>query len=164
MNFYTFFPSPIGVLTLESDGQALTALRIAGTASDHTDFLPLWEPITQWLTRYFAGRDPGPFPVPLAPRGTPFQIQVWELLQEISWGETTSYGELARQLEAKMGIPKMSAQAVGGAVGRNPIPIVIPCHRVLGAKGQLTGFSCGLPVKIALLTLEGIPISTQKIR
>ncbi len=88
-------------------------------------------------------------------------MQVWELLQGIPWGETTSYGELARQLEAKMGIPKMSAQAVGGAVGRNPIPIVIPCHRVLGAKGQLTGFSCGLPVKIALLTLEGIPISAQ---
>lgn len=159
MNFFTVFHSPIGPIILESDGQALTALRIGGSVPAQTQALPLWHPILQWLTAYFAGHDPGPVPIPLAPQGTPFQMRVWSLLQATPWGHATSYGVLARQLEKDLGIPKMSAQAVGGAVGRNPIPIVIPCHRVLGAKGQLTGFSLGLELKKQLLTLEGIPFS-----
>ena len=109
-----------------------------------------------WLEIYFSGRDPGPTPL-LAAEGTPFQRQVWRRLAQVPWGTATSYGALAADIAAEKGIPKMSARAVGGAVGRNPISLFLPCHRVLGADGRLTGYGGGLENKIYLLKLEGIP-------
>ena len=107
----------------------------------------------RWLDLYFAGRRPH-FTPPLHLTGTEFRMAVWSLLQEIPYGETTTYGELARQLAQRLEVPHMSAQAVGGAVGHNEISIIIPCHRVVGAGGSLTGYAGGIDRKVQLLTLE----------
>ena len=103
---------------------------------------------------YFSGREPD-FAVPLRPSGTPFQQEVWAALREIPYGQTTTYGAIARQMAARRGLPRLSAQAVGGAVGRNPICILVPCHRVLGADGSLTGYAGGVERKRWLLESEG---------
>lgn len=111
----------------------------------------VFEDAVRWLDRYFGGEDPGP-PPPLAPLGaTPFRSAVWALLRELPYGSTTTYGRIAARLGG------MSARAVGGAVGRNPISLMIPCHRVLGADGSLTGYAGGTDRKAALLALEGVP-------
>lgn len=115
--------------------------------------LPVLEETRRWLSLYFAGREPGFFPV-LHLRGTPFQRAVWRLLLEIPYGATTTYGELAVRIGAARGKASMSAQAVGGAVGHNPISILIPCHRVLGKDRSLTGYAGGLEKKKSLLELE----------
>jgi methylated-DNA-[protein]-cysteine S-methyltransferase len=107
-----------------------------------------------WLAAYFAGKNPAP-DLPLAPRGSPFRQEVWRLLREIPYGQKTSYGAIAANMAAQKGLAAVSAQAVGGAVGHNPISLLIPCHRVLGAAGQLTGYAGGLNKKKALLELEG---------
>lgn len=107
----------------------------------------------KWLDIYFAGRDPGFLP-PLSTKGTPFQEEVWEILKEIPYGKTVSYGEIAMRIAEKRGIKRMAAQAVGGAVGRNPIAIIVPCHRVVGSDGSLTGYGGGLDRKVELLKLE----------
>ena len=107
----------------------------------------------QWLDDYFAGRRPD-FAPPLKPQGTPFQELVWQLLLDIPYGATTTYGELAQAVAQRLGKERMSAQAVGQAVGHNPIAVIIPCHRVLGKNGQLTGYAGGLERKKALLALE----------
>ena len=154
--YYTHCPSPLGPLRLVSDGAALTGLFL--TASQHApplgpdwteadDALPFPEARRQ-LAAYFAGALAA-FDLPLAPRGTPFQQRVWAELRRIPAGETVSYGALARRL----GRPG-AARAVGLANGRNPIFLVIPCHRVVGAKGQLVGYGGGLERKAALLALE----------
>lgn len=109
----------------------------------------------KWLDIYFSGRAPD-FTPPLHPVGTPFQMEVWEILLTIPYGHSTTYGEIARQIAAQRGISRMSAQAVGGAVGRNKIDIIIPCHRVIGADGTLTGYTGGLDKKSRLLEIEGI--------
>jgi len=155
MDFFTAVPSPLGVLRLTSDGEALTGLYLQsqdfGTAAMiQQDGLPLFEAVRDWLDGYFVGA-PGEITFPLSPVGTPFQRRVWELLLTIPYGKTTTYGSLAKKLG-----PKMSAQAVGQAVGKNPIAIIIPCHRVLGAKGQLSGYAGGLENKQRLLDHEGI--------
>ncbi len=110
----------------------------------------------QWLELYFSGKRPDFLPR-LCPMGSAFQMQVWELLLQIPYGESTTYGALAAKLAQARGLERMSAQAIGGAVGHNPISILIPCHRVLGADGRLTGYAGGRDNKAALLTLEGIP-------
>ena len=120
-------------------------------AEDWHPTLPVFQETARWLQIYFSGQVPGWVP-PLRPAGTPFQQAVWQLLQRIPWGTTTTYGSLSRRLQAQ-GI-KASPQAVGGAVGRNPISILIPCHRVLGADGSLTGYAGGLAIKQQLLRLE----------
>ncbi len=107
----------------------------------------------RWLDCYFLGEIPA-FTPPLHLLGTDFQLEVWACLRAIPYGETRTYGEIARLLAEKRGIPRMSAQAVGGAVGRNPISIIVPCHRVIGANGGLTGYAGGLERKTALLKLE----------
>ena len=149
------FDSPLGQLRLCCDGTYLTAVTFAGQKYEHKHipknavhgFHPILERTKQWLSQYFSGIVPDFLP-PIILNGTPFQKRVWELLLEIPYGKTITYGELAKTLECK------SAQAVGGAVGRNPISILIPCHRVLGADGSLTGYAGGLEKKEALLKLE----------
>lgn len=115
---------------------------------------PVLVNLRSWIEGYFAGRGVR-MDLPLEPRGTPFQKAVWEILMQVPKGKTITYGDIAKQLAAKRGLTSMSAQAVGGAVGRNPISILIPCHRVIGADGSLTGYAGGIDKKRALLQLEG---------
>ena len=149
---YSTLTTPIGelLLTADDDG-ALTGVRLPGrhpgTAGWERDDARL-EPARAQLAEYFAGERTA-FDLPLRPAGGPFQLRVWEALQRIPYGETASYGELAREL----GSPG-AARAVGAANGRNPIAIVVPCHRVIGASGSLTGYAGGLECKRALLDLE----------
>ena len=141
---------------MASDGQALTALWFEGTrreprfadVTSATTVLPVFDETRRWLDMYFAGEKPD-FTPSLAPKGTPFQQRVWEILLTIPYGKTISYGDVARRIS-----PTMSAQAIGGAVGRNPIGIIIPCHRVIGADGSLTGYGGGLERKWWMLEFE----------
>jgi methylated-DNA-[protein]-cysteine S-methyltransferase len=116
-----------------------------------------------WLDAYFAGLRPDIDALPLAPQGSAFRQAVWALLRAIPYGETTTYGDLARALAAQSGQTKVSAQAVGGAVGHNPLSIVVPCHRVLGRDGSLTGYAGGLDNKVKLLTLEGVDAAHWRV-
>lgn len=163
--FTTTLPSPLGPLTLASDGAAITGLWLAGQkyfastldihASPAPD-LPVFGQAAAWLTAYFTGA-PLPAMPPLAPSGSPFRQAVWALLREIPYGATTTYGALAQALRAR-GIAA-APQAVGGAVGHNPISILIPCHRVVGADGSLTGYAGGVEKKRFLLKLEGADLA-----
>lgn len=161
MIYYTKIPSPLGILTAAVENGALAALwlptqrgiPLAGATEQHDD--PVLLNVRQWLEQYFLG-NLLPIPCPLAPKGTNFQKQVWDLLLEIPYGQTVTYGELAKMIATASGREKMSAQAVGQAVGANPIAILIPCHRVLGAGGKLTGYTGGIDKKIFLLELEYI--------
>ena len=154
---YSFFPSPLGTLLLMSDGVSLTGLEICSKApaGDFCPELPVFLQTKDWLDRYFAGEAPSIAGLPLDPAGTPFQKQVWEILCRIPHGQLRSYGSIAREIAAARGQGKMSAQAVGQAVGRNPIAIIIPCHRIVGARGGLTGYAWGLEKKLWLLRHEG---------
>jgi methylated-DNA--[protein]-cysteine S-methyltransferase len=117
--------------------------------------LAVFDQTRRWLDLYFSGREPG-FTPALNPVGSAFRRAVWEILLKIPYGKTTTYGQIARKIAAARGLAKMSAQAVGGAVGHNEISIIIPCHRVVGAHGSLTGYAGGIDRKIKLLQLEGI--------
>ena len=160
MIYTAHYTSPLGGITLTSDGTALTGLYFDGER-DFPDLsagrkkdLPGFGEVIRWLDLYFAGKEPD-FNPALNPTGTAFQMSVWAILQAIPYGETTTYGAIAKRLEKDTG-KRMSAQAVGGAVGRNPISILIPCHRVIGVNGSLTGYAGGLDKKEYLLGLEGI--------
>ena len=118
--------------------------------------IPVLRNLKIWMSAYNEGSALPLQDIPVDPDGTDFQKAVWKILLQIPFGKSVSYGSIAREMEIQMGIEKMSAQAVGAAVGKNPIPIVIPCHRVLGAKSTLTGFRYGLHNKITLLNHEGI--------
>lgn len=142
--------TPIGPLTLQADEAAVTAIRFGADGAQ--DVSPMLDAAEAQLREYFAGTR-RTFDLPLAPRGTAFQQQVWAALRAIPYGETRTYGELA----AAIGSPSAS-RAVGMANHHNPIPIVIPCHRVIGANGTLTGYAGGLEIKRKLLALEGITI------
>ena len=160
--FTQLYFSPIGQLLLTADDTALVALRfcdegrscLLSNDAACNDNAAL-QAAKHWLEVYFSGQEPSFMP-PLRPVGTAFQQEVWQLLRAIPYGKTTTYGEIAAALAARHGIPRMSAQAVGGAVGRNPIPIFIPCHRVVGSGGKLTGYSGGLEKKQFLLSNEHI--------
>lgn len=152
------YDSPLGKITLAGEGNTLTGLWFTGQkhfggANIPAGEVPVFSVAQSWLDAYFAGGEPGELP-PLAPQGTPFQKAVWDLLLEIPRGETATYGALAEKLSRRLGRPT-SPRAVGSAVGRNPISILIPCHRVVGADGRLTGYAGGLERKEWLLTLEG---------
>lgn len=161
MLYTSHYASPLGGMTLVSDGTALVGLYFDGQKyaaegldATHTQKnLPVFEEARRWLDVYFSGRKPD-FTPPTAPAGTAFQQSVWEILRTIPYGETTTYGAIARRIEQNTGC-RMSAQAVGGAVGRNPISILIPCHRVVGTNGSLTGYAGGIDKKERLLRWEG---------
>ena len=151
---YKIVPSPVGPLTLAGEGEALTGLWTERNAPAPGKLaeLPVFELTERWLEEYFSGRAPG-FTPPLRLSGTPFRLRVWELLLEIPFGALTTYGALSDKLRAA-GV-KASPRAVGGAVGANPVSIVVPCHRVVGADGSPTGYAGGLETKLALLRIEG---------
>ena len=159
--YTSVYSSELGDILLAADEIGLTGLWFFGQ-SYFADTLPA-EQIAQetpilaqakaWLDEYFSGKEPD-FTPTLHPIGSPFRQAVWKLLLQIPYGQTTTYGEIARQLEKLQNRPHMSAQAVGGAVGHNGISIIIPCHRVVGTKGNLTGYAGGLDKKMALLELE----------
>ena len=151
---FTEYSSPVGRLTLAGEGEALTGLWLEGQryfgSESHPVKMgeaPAFQGVRLWLDRYFAGEDPGEVPVSLRPEGTDFQRRVWALLRTVPYGQTTTYGLLAQGLGS-------SPRAVGAAVGRNPISILIPCHRVVGGDGSLTGYGGGIERKRALLALE----------
>ena len=164
MYYSTTYLSPAGMITLASDGEALAGLWFAGQKyfggslsgrMTEKDTLPVFLLAKSWLSRYFSGEKPRPEELPLAPRGTEFQKMIWQLLCNIPYGQVTTYGELAKKAAKRMGRDSMSAQAVGSAVGHNPISVIIPCHRVLGKDGSLTGYAGGTDRKARLLKLEG---------
>ena len=151
--------SPLGAIWLAGEDEALTGLWFAGQKrfalpeGCEKRRLEVFEETEAWLARSFEGRDPG-FSPKLRPKGTDFQRAIWDILLTIPYGKTVTYGELAARYAASRGLAHMSAQAVGGAVGRNPVSLIIPCHRVLGADGSLTGYAGGIERKAALLRLE----------
>ena len=155
MDYTCHYNSPLGGITLSSDGEALTGLWFDGQKyfadtldTEHAEKrLPVFDEAVRWLDLYFGGEVPD-FTPELSPRGSAFQRSVWDALLAIPYGHTTTYGEIAKKLGCK------SAQAVGGAVGRNPVSLLIPCHRVLGADGSLTGYAGGVDKKRSLLKLE----------
>lgn len=155
------YVSPLGDILLAADETGLTGLWFQGqkyfarnlAARRREQETPALEEARRWLDIYFTGRAPG-FTPPLHPVGSMFQQLVWEMLLQIPYGQTTTYGQLARQLAHKRGLSQMSAQAVGGAVGHNGISIIIPCHRVVGTNGSLTGYAGGIDRKVKLLEWE----------
>lgn len=161
MKYVSRYHSPLGMLTMASDGEHLTGLWIEGQkyyaaalkGECKEKNLAIFEQTKRWLDIYFHGDIPD-FTPPLLLEGSPFRQKVWEILREIPYGQVMTYGEIAGRIAAQMGVEKMSAQAVGGAVGHNPVSIIVPCHRVVGSDGSLTGYAGGIEKKIRLLTLE----------
>ena len=161
MQFITHYPSPLGDILLAADETGLTGLWFDGEKYDADHLAPEHEeketPILgqtkEWLNIYFSGREPNFLP-PIHMMGTPFQLSVRKILQKIPYGKTVTYGKIAKEIAEQRGLSRMSAQAVGGAVGHNEISIIIPCHRVVGTNGSLTGYAGGIDKKVKLLTLE----------
>lgn len=165
MIYTTDYASPVGRILIAAKHEALIGLWIEdqkyflGSIKEETKTCHELTVLVQaktWLDRYFGGEKPETKELPLAPEGSEFRKKIWEILMEIPYGEVTTYGEIAEKVAARQGIDRMSAQAVGGAVGHNPISIIIPCHRVVGSNGSLTGYAGGIDKKIALLTHEGV--------
>ena len=144
------YQSPVGMITLVSDGKALTELHFTQDRLQNfpnTQESPVFTETCHWLDLYFSGVKPD-FTPPIHPQGTPFQQKVWQELLTIPYGQTTTYGAIAKRINCR------SAQAIGQAIHRNPIAIIIPCHRVIGADGSLTGYASGLGIKKELLKIE----------
>lgn len=166
MTYINHYDSPLGGITLASDGQALTGLWFDGqkyfgdtlSEQNETGALPVFDETKRWLDIYFRGEAPD-FTPPLSLNTTPFRRAVWEIMLTIPFGQTMTYGQIADQIARQKGLPHMSAQAVGGAVGHNSISIIIPCHRVVGTGGSLTGYAGGIDKKVKLLTLEKVDMS-----
>ena len=161
MEYTHHYISPLGGITLASDGEALTGLWFDGQKyyADTLDLqheaksLPVFDEADRWLTVYFSGKAPA-FTPKLRMKTTAFRKAVWEVMLTIPFGQTMTYGEIADIIAKQKGVPRMSAQAVGGAVGHNAISLIIPCHRVVGAKGSLTGYAAGIDKKMKLLEME----------
>lgn len=160
MDYVAKYASPLGEIFLASDGENLTGLWFDNqkyfmnilSSENEERMLPIFVKVSSWLDRYFNGEKPE-VDFSIKPRGSEFRQLVWNRLIQIPYGETITYGEIAEELELRIGKP-MSAQAVGGAVGHNPISVIIPCHRVVGANGNLTGYAGGIDKKVYLLNLE----------
>ena len=167
MQYKMTYKSPVGDLTITTDGQNVTGLWFENQQNYESllndivkeQHQPIFDKVTHWLDEYFSGNKPA-INFPLTPTGTDFRMTVWKKLQAIPYGETVTYGDIAQQIAEDRGRSKMSAQAVGGAVGSNPISIIIPCHRVVGANGSLTGFGGGIDRKIKLLNNEEVDMSS----
>lgn len=164
---YTYhYDSPLGGITLSSNGTELTGLWFDGQKyfgdileeKSEEKSLPIFEQSARWLDIYFSGKAPD-FTPPLYMQTTPFRKKVWEIMLTIPFGKTMTYGEIAERIAEQRGLSKMSAQAVGGAVGHNSISLIIPCHRVVGTNGSLTGYAGGIEKKVQLLTLEKADMS-----
>jgi len=169
MYYCANYSSPIGKILLASDGENLIGLwnenqkYHGGTVKEpmiEKSDLKVFINTKKWLDTYFANRKPLISELPLAPIGGEFRKVVWKILCEIPYGETTTYGEIAKKVASGLGKEKMSSQAVGGAVGHNPISIIIPCHRVVGKNGSLTGYAGGIDKKVKLLEHEGANMSS----
>ena len=166
MIFTQHYESPLGGILLAADDIGLTGLWFEGQkyfartldAVHQEQETAVLSEASRWLDVYFGGQEPD-FTPPLHPAGSAFQQEVWALLRQIPYGETTTYRALAEAVARKRGLRQMSAQAVGGAVGHNPISIIVPCHRVVGSDGSLTGYAGGLERKVQLLRLEGVDMS-----
>ena len=172
MPYVQWVASPVGRLLLASDEECLLGLWIEGQKyfEDTLSGQPLTQQETpvlrraaDWIARYFAGDQPRAAELPLRPAGSAFRQEVWRLLCEIPYGEVTTYGTLARELARRHRRDSLSAQAVGGAVGHNPISLTIPCHRVIGAAGSLTGYAGGIEKKRWLLQWEGVDVSRLSV-
>ena len=168
MYYSTNYLSPVGTITLACDGNNLIGLwNEAQKYHGNTIFkqmverddIPVFDATKKWLDNYFAGKKPAISQLPLSPVGSEFRQNVWSILCEIPYGEVITYGDIAKKMALKMNKKNMSSQAVGGAVGHNPISIIIPCHRVIGSNGSLTGYAGGINTKIKLLELEGVDLS-----
>lgn len=167
MQYIHYYDSPLGKILLSGSEKALTGLWFEGQKyyaaslpcqcrEKNTD---VFDQTQKWLELYFDGKMPD-FTPPLAMETTPFRKSVWQILLTIPYGQTMTYGEIARILARQMGLSSMSAQAVGGAVGHNAISLIIPCHRVVGSDGSLTGYAGGIDRKVRLLTLEKADLSS----
>lgn len=166
--YKTNYNSPVGKLTLASDGKNLVGLWLdgqkyfaGGISGDMTvnDGIDVFNLTKKWLDSYFSGKNPVISSVPLSPAGSNFRQRVWQILCEIPYGKVATYGEIAALIARENGKNNMSARAIGGAVGHNPISIIIPCHRVIGASGSLIGYAGGIENKIKLLQFEGVDTS-----
>ncbi len=163
MQYITIYQSPLGEILLAADEIGLTGLWFDGEKfyADSLDpeheerNVPVFDVVKKWLDIYFSGHEPDFMP-PVHMIGSEFRQQVWKILREIPYGETITYGALAKRLARERGLERMSAQAVGGAVGHNEISIIVPCHRVVGSDGSLTGYAGGIDKKERLLILEGV--------
>lgn len=155
------YQSPLGEIVIASDDTAITGLWLVGQR--HFDIevegcitdkdLPIFDEVSRWLDIYFTGNNPGEIPA-VRMNSTPFQLEVWQILQAVPYGKLITYREIAELIAKKRGITKMSARAVGNAVGRNPVSILVPCHRVVGSSGKMTGYAGGIERKVKLLKLE----------
>ena len=165
MEYINSIKSPVGMLTISSDGNSISGLWIEGQKyfgknlkkENLKQNLPIFDIVKNWLNIYFSGKNPDFLPE-LSPIGTSFQESIWNILSRIPYGQTTTYGEIAKILENENEGKPTSARAVGNAIGHNPISILIPCHRVIGKKGELTGYAGGILKKKQLLQTEGINI------
>ena len=163
MLYVSYYDSPIGKITLGArenvlvgawfEGQKYYMDKIIEDFEEKKD-LPVLDQAKYWMDRYFAGQDPDPEELPLAPAGSDFRKEVWKIIAKIPYGCTITYGKIAKILAVKRGAKSISPQAVGGAVGHNPISVIIPCHRVIGSDGSLTGYAGGLEKKEWLLAHE----------
>ena len=159
MTFTSIYTTPAAFdnLLMTSDGKVLTGLHFVKSlnAAEPNNALPIFKNVSRWLDIYFSGREPDFTPDFRIDNATPFRKDVVEIMSRIPYGKLLTYGEIAKSIAEKNGLARMSAQAVGGAVGWNPIGIIVPCHRVVGANNKLIGYGGGIENKIALLRLEG---------
>ena len=167
MSYINHYQSPIGHITMASNGEALIGLWFEGQKyfgytvnikMAENNKLEIFKNTKNWLDRYFTGKRPEISELSLAPAGSDFRKNVWQILCKIPYGKVCTYGDIAQIIAKEQNIGKMSAQAVGGAIGHNPISIIIPCHRVIGSNGSLTGYAGGINTKIKLLEHEGVDV------
>ncbi len=172
MLYKSLYDSPLGLITLVSDGKNLIGLWIENQVNFQKtikeelfldDDITVFKQTKRWLDRYFLGEVMSIGDLPIAFNGSPFREEVWKILCDIPYGQLITYGDIAKEMASLTGKQKMSAQAVGGAVGHNPISIIVPCHRVIGAGGKLTGYGGGLDLKIKLLQREGFTVDKERL-